>query len=671
MPFDDGKKTVSGSIAHTDDAAAKVPFVSVKCGIKPTLDGVTSIDVVRPDGNVLQTVAESKTQNGVTWTVNADGSITLSGTSTARTYLYVHLYHKILPKDATLTVSVEGLYDNGATDVFLNLPYSNNGTTYSGTYGQVTWGSPKKTISYTADKYIGFLLDCPANVTTNQTVKIMVTIGSEAKAFEPYVAPVTDNVELGQTVYGGTADIVNGTGTEKNSAPLTFDGSEDWRADTTRNGVYLLFPTMGIQNFGDGICNMFTTIKTGSGLNSLGICFGVNNYAIYIPHLFDGSIPEVTDVATWETYLSSHDCTISYPLATPTDFTFSPITPTPETVGKVNNVYCNTGDTELTYYDNSHGFAEVTVNRTGKNLLPTQTIVTQGNTHYVGGADSYFFFKKGTYTESNLGTGAYMYWRKKGTTDNNIIHNYNSNSGTFTLDEDCEIRFWYYYVGTPDLTNIQIEVGTEKTNYEPFEAINKTAYLHKVIYGGEADVIEGTCEPKNLLELYLARTSHLGINFSLTELGLLHMEGTNTSSTGSAFSGGNYNDYDSCPWKFPAGTYTASSLITDDNDKVGSVNLLIRTKTDNTQYSYYLKDASKTFTVNDDFGAWFWASVLKTETVNCDVGVQLEKGGTVTDFAPYFDPFTFPPVEMETVEGLNVLYANEGDSAIIYRKAVD
>ena len=51
--------------------------------------------------------------------------------------------------------------------------------------------------------------------------------------------------------------------------------------------------------------------------------------------------------------------------------------------------------------------------------------------------------------------------------------------------------------------------------------------------------------------------------------------------------------------------------------------------------------------------------------------VQLEVSPSASDYTPYFDPFTFPPISMETDEGENTLFATEGDSAITYRKAVD
>ncbi len=225
------KIIVQSPICDFADGSDDVPTDSVKIFIPANLDGKSSVSEVQTGRNILENVAQSKTQNGITWTVNADGSVTLEGTSTAQTYLYVHNYHKILPKDATITVSVDGLKDNGSYDVFVNLPYSDDGVTYTGTYGTLTWTNPTKTISYTADKYFGIYIDCPANVTTNQTIKIMVEFGSTAHSYEPYIVPKTYSANLGHTIYGGEVDIVNGT--EKKTWAEIDMGDLTWTYDST------------------------------------------------------------------------------------------------------------------------------------------------------------------------------------------------------------------------------------------------------------------------------------------------------------------------------------------------------------------------------------------------------------------------------------------------------
>ena len=140
---------------------------------------------------------------------------------------------------------------------------------------------------------------------------------------------------------------------------------------------------------------------------------------------------------------------------------------------------------------------------------------------------------------------------------------------------------------------------------------------------------------KNLLNLYLARTSHNDINYSLTADGKIHAQGTNSTGA-TSYSGGNYSTYSDCPWHFPAGTYTISCTVPSSNTDIGSVSFMIRRQSDNSQTNYnQLKNGASTFTIDEPFGAWFWFSVLNGKTVNIDVGLQLEVGSPATAWTPY------------------------------------
>ena len=157
-----------------------------------------------------------------------------------------------------------------------------------------------------------------------------------------------------------------------------------------------------------------------------------------------------------------------------------------------------TDDTEWTPYSNIcpiSGWTGCEVNRTGKNLLPTQIITKNGSTYLVGDENTWFPFKAGTYTASNAGTASYMYWRKKGTSDNNVIHNGSTRSGTFILAEDCEIRFWFYTIdASPSFTDIQIELGTTASPYEEFtgETIPISWQTEAgTVYGGTLELTTG------------------------------------------------------------------------------------------------------------------------------------------------------------------------------------
>ena len=144
---------------------------------------------------------------------------------------------------------------------------------------------------------------------------------------------------------------------------------------------------------------------------------------------------------------------------------------------------------------------------------------------------------------------------------------------------------------------------------------------------------------KNLLELYLARTSHNGVDYSLTSDGKLHVDGT--ASPANSYSGGNYSTYALCPWKFKAGTYTISA---DFGQQEGFSGFYLcfstRKKSDNSQtnftvYSYGSGSAPKEVSINEDFGAWFWVVVPNGKTVVTDVSLQLETGSPTSSFVPF------------------------------------
>ena len=659
----DDTATVSGSVVSIENGADEVGAKSCVVTVRPTLSGVSSVTETQTGrnlwefGNVDIDTSQAYVMKYFTYPIPA-GTYNLSADITSTTTRCQIRFRK----------------EDGSAITQITLDANSGRVNASFTLTETAY----RAYVYSAMQTSGY-------ITSWEDVQLEV--GSTAHAYEQYQTPTQYTASLGRTIYGGTADIVNGVGQENCTNRNLVGEGFTWSYNTTD----LSFPYFTI---GSNAPNKAS--------NKNFVCEGYVNNGNYRSNLQDGEIGVFNNTTginrfcvrddsctTLEQFLEKNANTkITYEVTNPTDFTFTG-QEVPTRLG-YNAFWSEQGDTELTYYKSGYGFTSVTVNKTGKNLFDISKVATTGTTAGISwNVSGNEITISGTATSSGWKTFVEFKLPHKGTYHFHM--NATGNVGYFLrgwtqlvgkdVTEVCNDPSQVYriaiavtttgqtYEGT--ISEIQIEVGDAYTSYEPYEAVSKTAYLHKVIYGGQADVVKGTCEPKNLLKLYLARTSHQGINFSLTDEGLLHMEGTNTSTTASAFSGGNYSTYDACPWKFPAGTYTASSLITADTSKVGSVNFLIRTKTDNVNYSYALKDAPKTFTINDDFGAWFWASVLKTETVNCDVGVQLEKGSTASEYAPHFEPFSFPPISMSTDEGENTLFANEGDSAITYRKAVD
>ena len=291
-----------------------------------------------------------------------------------------------------------------------------------------------------------------------------------------------------------------------------------------------------------------------------------------------------------------------------------------------------------------HGYANPWVGGAGKNLVPLPSLDNGWVNGFIGGTGAInggsrnemtsFFVPASantsytisvTYSDTTpesawIGFGAYD-------SEKTFIGRYADYRTTYTATTPQNTAYIRVTLRTFNLVQtLQCEKSSTATAFEPYENICPISGTSSV-----TAVRDG----KNLLELYLERTSHQGINFNLTNDGKIHLEGTNTSSTASAFTGGNYSTYENCPWKFKAGKYKFSCTISDNIDSIGSVTFLLRKKKDNSMSQYNGKSQPVTVTVDDDFGAWFWISVKKSETVNTNVGVQLETGSIASAWEPY------------------------------------
>lgn len=192
------------------------------------------------------------TKNGITFTVNTDGTITVNGTATDRAIYYIAgLYSVSPPKDCIMT----GCPSGGGSNTYALEAY--NEDQY-----------------YHSDKGSGTLI--PANfacriiivirqgTTVNNLVfKPMLNYGSSALPYEPYsqsVLSLPEAVELTEydTAYPETGEI------QRQSKTLTFDGTENWAAQASGNFVEI-YLYLGLQAYDDpyslqGVSNYFNNV---------------------------------------------------------------------------------------------------------------------------------------------------------------------------------------------------------------------------------------------------------------------------------------------------------------------------------------------------------------------------------------------------------------------------
>jgi hypothetical protein len=177
----------------------------------------------------------------------------------------------------------------------------------------------------------------PADVVSKS---YMIEAGSSATTYEPYTAPTQYTADLGRTIHGGTADVVNGTGTETYNgldlSTLTWSGGIIggqmwcWYCDISSTNPELP-PNSSIF---DGMSDNYTPIRFNGVSNTADTIAIRSNGVLYVNNGSDTVEP------------MGH---VTYKLATPSTFTFTPITPTPETALGVNNFWADEWDTEVTY----------------------------------------------------------------------------------------------------------------------------------------------------------------------------------------------------------------------------------------------------------------------------------------------------------------------------------
>ena len=686
----DDTATVSGSVVSIENGADEVGAKSCVVTVRPTLSGVSSVTENQiPSRNMASMSDADFTLNSVHYHTE-NGILYIDGTSTGETSSNDNAFKALdfwLPSGT--------YFFNRGNLLDLNV------ATYLRKYddkSQIKANTGSFTLTENTHLYISFYVY--NKVFSNVKATIYINIGSTAITYED-TAPITQyTANLGRTIYGGTADIVNGVG--QSSYKIITVGNSGWNYYASGGYIYKDFNDKVTPIIGDTDHVLVTDnpdmpyggVNYASQFQDLHV-YQAQNKAIYIK---DTSCTSVNDF-----YTKYSDMQIGYELATPTDFTFTG-QEVPTRLG-YNAFWSDSGDTELTYYKSGYGFTSVTVNKTSKNLFDISKVATTGTTAGISwsvsgneitisgtatssGWKKFVEFKlphKGTYHFHMNATGNVGYFLRGWTqlVGKDVTEVCNDPSQVYRI-AIAATTTGQTYEGI--ISEIQIEVGDAYTSYEPYEAVSKTAYLHKVIYGGKADVIRGTCEPKNLFDVGTQRSDYNRGQVTNVSDGVVSFE---IYSSGNTFAYRNYNIKTFGMITFSAvASKKSSRFIIRIRNKANTAWLSNNdTSIDGWNYNavfggWYKESSStteptQTATIpNTDASFWqlglgyanTYTTVGETETIS---DIMVEEGSTASSYVPHFEPFTFPPISISTDEGENTLFANEGDSAITYRKAVD
>lgn len=166
----------------------------------------------------------------------------------------------------------------------------------------------------------------------------------------------------------------------------------------------------------------------------------------------------------------------------------------------IEPVQSGEGDPSPTNIRPITGHTSATVQRTGKNLLSSDTYQTNANTLSLGTSDGNgktFLFANTEYTFScTVNKTASLYYigasQQSGTRVGTLAEG--ENSLTFSVPSDGNYRIYVYASGgftTSNIDSFMLETGNTATTYEAPQIQTVTIDLNGTVYGGTLDVLTG------------------------------------------------------------------------------------------------------------------------------------------------------------------------------------
>jgi len=226
----------------------------------------------------------------------------------------------------------------------------------------------KTSITFTLDKTTPIRMMLYINGVTRDDIlnyNYQLELGSTATPYEPYSGESV-TVSLGGTYYGGKLDISSGV-LKLDVGHMIFDGTQEiglanWRPLTNSVGwLYKPNITPNIKNYEIKATNLPNCKLKSNKLSTVVYAGSEGLYGNDTPCIsLVGTVywgigmrvndPSLTSATAINNWLSQNPIEVVYELETPIEISLT--SHQIETLVGENNVYCNTGDTALTYYYN-------------------------------------------------------------------------------------------------------------------------------------------------------------------------------------------------------------------------------------------------------------------------------------------------------------------------------
>ena len=295
----------------------------------PGLNSVDELSVVCAGKNLLKINSDlqAKTINGLTFTPNEDGTVTVNGTATANNTDYY-------------VVGTSWTGHAGTSLPASDLVFSSNGRVKM--YGYDSDGAPVISVvlnngqsqiaaskAQACAKMIVYLSYANGHGETNKDVYVQLELGSTATAYEPPNITTTPVDLDGHTINSlpdGTRDElrIDGTGAvtlTKRTGVATYDGSEDEAWEYTGNRIRFNNGAPGSDSIDEGGANgRCDTLPVGDVASSPAIR-SYNGGLVDIRN--DAAI---TDAESGKVWLAANHTTLLYPLATPQTIPLTAVT---------------------------------------------------------------------------------------------------------------------------------------------------------------------------------------------------------------------------------------------------------------------------------------------------------------------------------------------------------
>ena len=325
------------------------------------ITGHTEVNVVRTGKNLLPYpyTTTSGTSNGITRTINADGSIKISGTASATSWFKFYggfdtdtTLRKPVPSwilpDVTYCVS-GGVASNKSIRVYC---YDGNGgsTQIANDSGSgATFSLTQSEIDATAYFAVFFRIANGTAINDPITIYPQLELGSTPTSYEPYTG-TTYTTDLGSTVYGGTLDVTTGVLTiNRLHYTMTGDPSATQasgmifsKSSSPTNNTYYALSSGGNVTNGSGDDVVLSSHFINQGDTPQRCYVSSNQFRVMLP--MDSDIQTANDMNAWVAQQYANGTPLEY-CVTLIEPTTVQLTPTQVSLLTGKNVISIDGDT--------------------------------------------------------------------------------------------------------------------------------------------------------------------------------------------------------------------------------------------------------------------------------------------------------------------------------------